>query len=118
MSKRGWLAIAILLAIFTVIVVYEWTGAWRGYKTTLSQADKVTREVLAEKNIPLYMLVVVTLVDYVKHSWFCLLIAFVAAGAIQEFVPRERMIAILGAGRGILPYFLAAAGAPVLSMCS
>jgi uncharacterized membrane protein YraQ (UPF0718 family) len=64
------------------------------------------------------MLVVVTLVDYVKHSWFCLLIAFIAAGAIQEFVPRERMIAILGSGRGILPYFLAAAGAPVLSMCS
>ncbi|MCX7600292.1 MAG: permease, partial [Armatimonadetes bacterium] len=58
------------------------------------------------------------LVDYVKHSWFCLLIAFVAAGAIQEFIPRERMIAILGSGRGILPYFLAAAGAPVLSMCS
>lgn len=118
MSNRAWLAVAVLVVIYTVTVVYGWSGVWRGYKTTLSQADKVTREVLAEKKIPLYMLVVVTLVEYVKHSWFCLLIAFIAAGAIQEFIPRERMIAILGSGRGILPYFLAAAGAPVLSMCS
>jgi len=68
MSSRAWLAVAVLVVIFTVIVVYEWSGAWRGYKTTLGQAENVTPEVLEEKRIPLYMLVVVTLVDYVKHS--------------------------------------------------
>lgn len=117
-DKRGILAVLIVAGVLGIIVAYEWSGALAGYRTTLGQADAATRKALEEVRAPLWMVPLVTLVDYAEHSWFCLLIAFVAAGAIQEFVPRHRLIALMGSGRGLLPYALGAGGGPLLSMCS
>ena len=91
-DKRTLFAIGIVLLIFVIILVYEWGGAWKGYKSALEQSDAITAQLLEAKDIPIYMLIVVTIIDYVKHSWLCLLLAFIAAGALQEFVPKDKVI--------------------------
>jgi len=117
-NKSTVFAVSIVLVIFAVILVYEWSGAWEGYKNTIEQSGVVTAKLLEEENIPIYMVIVVTIVDYVKHSWLCLLLAFIAAGALQEFVPQKKVIKLMGSGRGVLPYVIGGVGGPLLSMCS
>ncbi|MFH1305166.1 MAG: permease [Candidatus Omnitrophota bacterium] len=118
MNKKTIFAVSMVLLIFAVIVVYEWGGAWKGYKTTIEQSEVITSELLKEENIPVYMLIVVTIIDYIKHSWLCLLLAFIAAGALQEFVPKEKVIRYMGSNRGVFPYLVGAGCGPLLSMCS
>ncbi|MGB2662112.1 MAG: permease [Candidatus Omnitrophota bacterium] len=118
MDKRTIFAISIVIMIFAIILVYEWGGAWRGYKSALEQSEVITAELLEQKNIPVYMLIIVTIVEYVKHSWLCLLLAFIAAGALHEFVPQDKVIKLMGSGRGPLPYIIGGVGGPLLSMCS
>jgi len=117
-DKRTVFAISIVLMIFAIILVYEWGGAWKGYKNTLEQSDAITAQLLEEENIPVYMLIIVTVIDYVKHSWLCLLLAFIAAGVLQEFVPKDKVIKLMGSGRGPVPYLIGGLGGPLLSMCS
>lgn len=118
MDKKTVFAIGIVLLIFAIILVYEWGGAWKGYKKTIEKGEAVTAELLKEEDIPIYMLIIVTIIDYIKHSWLCLLLAFIAAGALQEFVPKDKLIRLMGSGRGFLPYVIGGAGGPMLSMCS
>lgn len=118
MDRKTVFAIGILLLIFAVIVVYEYGGAWKGYKTTLEQNKVITAKLLEEQKIPLHMFIILTVINYVKHSWLCLLLAFIAAGALQEFAPHEKVIQLMGSGRGFVPYAVAGVGGPLLSMCS
>ncbi len=118
MDKRTIFAIGILVLIFAVIIVYEWTGAWTGVKATMQQNKVITAKLLEENKIPVHMFIVFTIIDYVKHSWLCLLLAFIAAGALQEFAPRDKVIKLMGSGRGFTPYAVAGVGGPLLSMCS
>lgn len=118
MDRRTIYAITVLLIIFGVIIVYEWGGAWSGVKTTLEQSKGISAKLLEDNKIPLPALLAFTIIDYVKHSWLCLLLAFIAAGALQEFAPRDKVIALMGSGRGFMPYAVAGAGGPLLSMCS
>ncbi|MFA5144254.1 MAG: permease [Candidatus Omnitrophota bacterium] len=118
MDRRTIFAIGILVSIFAVIIAYEWTGAWTGVKVTLAENKVITAKLLEENNIPVHMFIVFTIIDYVKHSWLCLLLAFIAAGALQEFAPRDKVIKLMGSGRGFVPYAIAGAGGPLLSMCS
>jgi len=117
-DKRAIFAIFMLVLIFAVIFVYEWGGAWKGYKTTLEKTDTITAELLKEESIPIYMLIIVTIIQYIKQSWLCLLLAFIAAGALQEFVPKDKLIKLMGSGRGPVPYLIGGVGGPMLSMCS
>ncbi|UCC95781.1 MAG: permease [Candidatus Omnitrophota bacterium] len=118
MDKKAIFAVGVVLLIFAVILVYEWGGAWKGYKKTMEQSDSITAELLKKENIPVYMLIIVTIIEYIKHSWLCLLLAFIAAGALQEFVPKDKVVKLMGSGRGFLPYVIGGAGGPMLSMCS
>lgn len=118
MDKKAIFAIFIVVLIFAVILIYEWGGAWKGYKNTIEKSDLITAELLKKEDIPVYMLIVVTIIDYIKHSWLCLLLAFIAAGALQEFVPKDKLIKLMGSDRGFLPYLIGGAGGPLLSMCS
>jgi len=118
MDRRTFSAISILLVIFAVIIVYEWGGAWSGVKVTMAENKVITAKLLEESKIPAHSFLVFTIVDYVKHSWLCLLLAFIAAGALQEFAPRDKVIKLMGSGRGVTPYAVAGAGGPLLSMCS
>jgi len=62
--------------------------------------------------IPLYYLW-----DYASHGWICLLFAFVAAGLVYEFVPKE-VITKYMSGSKITGYGLALGIAPLLTVCS
>ncbi|MDD5633753.1 MAG: permease [Candidatus Omnitrophica bacterium] len=118
MDKRTLSAISILVLIFAVIIVYEWGGAWSGVKLTMEQNKVITAKLLEENKIPVHSFMIFTIIDYIKHSWLCLLLAFVAAGALQEFAPRDKVIKLMGSGRGFTPYAVAGVGGPLLSMCS
>jgi len=118
MDRRTVFAIGILVLIFAVIIVYEWGGTWAGVKVTMEQNKVITAKLLEENKIPVYMFIVFTIIDYAKHSWLCLLLAFIAAGALQEFAPRNAVIKLMGSGRGFTPYVVAGCGGPLLSMCS
>jgi len=62
--------------------------------------------------IPLYYLW-----DYASHGWICLLFAFVAAGLVYEFVPKEAITKYMS-GSKITGYGLALGIAPLLTVCS
>jgi hypothetical protein len=57
------------------------------------------------------------LIDYFSHGWICLLFAFVAAGLIYEFVPKEAITRYMGSGK-LTGYVLALGMAPFLTVCS
>lgn len=118
MDRRTISAIGILALIFAVILVYEWSGSLAGVKVTMAQNKIITAKLLEDNKIPVHMFIVVTIIDYVKHSWLCLLLAFIAAGALQEFAPKDKVIKLMGSGRGFTPYAVAGCGGPLLSMCS
>jgi len=118
MDKKTILAIGILVLIFGIIIVYEWGGTWSGVKATMADNKNITAKLLQDNNIPIHEFMIYTIIDYIKHSWLCLLLAFIAAGALQEFAPREKVIKLMGSGRGFVPYAVAGVGGPILSMCS
>ncbi|MGQ9616684.1 MAG: permease [Spirochaetota bacterium] len=55
--------------------------------------------------------------SYLSRAWGPLLFAFTLGGIIVAFVPREKMKRVMASGR-VTSYFLAAALAPVLTVCS
>lgn len=57
------------------------------------------------------------LIDYFSHGWICLLFAFVVAGLIYEFVPKEAITKYMGSGK-LTGYGLALGMAPFLTVCS
>ncbi len=118
MDKKTITAVSILLLIFGIIVVYEWEGAWSGVKHTMADNKNITSQLLQDNKIPVHEYMIYVIIDYVKHSWLCLLLAFLAAGALQEFAPREKVIKLMGSGQGFIPYAVAGFGGPLLSMCS
>lgn len=57
------------------------------------------------------------LIDYFSHGWICLLFAFVVAGLVYEFVPKEAIMKYMGSSR-VAGYGLALGIAPFLTVCS
>lgn len=67
--------------------------------------------------LPIWQIPVAYLVDYFSHGWICLLFAFVAAGLVYEFVPKEAISKYMG-GNKVTGYGLAIGMAPFLTVCS
>jgi uncharacterized membrane protein YraQ (UPF0718 family) len=67
--------------------------------------------------LPIWQIPVAYLVDYFSHGWICLLFAFVAAGLVYEFVPKE-VISKYMSGNKVTGYGLAIGMAPFLTVCS
>jgi len=57
------------------------------------------------------------LIDYFSHGWICLLFAFVAAGLVYVFIPKEVITKYMG-GSKVTGYALALGMAPFLTVCS
>lgn len=103
-------AAILLIFIFTVIglLIYSRIMAY-SLAPTMKPADF---HGLAVWEIP-----VAYLIDYFSHGWICLLFAFVAAGLVYEFVPKEAITRYMGSGK-IAGYGLALGMTPFLTVCS
>ena len=55
--------------------------------------------------------------DYLSHGWICLLFAFVAAGLIYEFIPKDLITRYMGSNK-VIGYAMATGIAPFLTVCS
>ncbi|MHA1340038.1 MAG: permease [Promethearchaeota archaeon] len=64
-----------------------------------------------------YFIPVIYIIDYFKHAWNSLFLAFILAGIIHEFIPQDAIKRVLGSGR-FRDYIFAAALAPVFVTCS
>jgi hypothetical protein len=67
--------------------------------------------------LPIWEIPVAYLLDYFSHGWICLLFAFVVAGLVYEFVPKEVITKYMG-GSKVTGYGLALGMAPFLTVCS
>jgi len=67
--------------------------------------------------LPIWYIPVAYLLDYFSHGWICLLFAFVTAGLIYEFIPKEAITRYMGGNR-VTGYALALGMAPFLTVCS
>jgi len=66
---------------------------------------------------PWWQIPFVYLFSYATRAWGALLFAFTLGGLLVAFLPRERMKKAMSSGK-VSAYFLAAALAPVLTVCS
>ena len=55
--------------------------------------------------------------DYISHAWICLLFAFVAAGLVYEFMPKEIITKYMDSSK-VAGYALGAGLAPFFTVCS
>ena len=55
--------------------------------------------------------------DYISHGWICLLFAFVAAGLVYEFIPKEIVTRYMSSGKAA-GYAIGAGLAPLFTVCS
>ncbi|MCP8323074.1 MAG: permease [Candidatus Methylarchaceae archaeon HK02M2] len=55
--------------------------------------------------------------DYLSHGWICLLFAFVAAGLVYEFTPKDIITRYMSSNK-VTGYTIAAGIAPFLTVCS
>ncbi len=67
--------------------------------------------------LPILYIPIAYLVDYFGHGWICLLFAFVVAGLIYEFIPKEAITKYMSGNR-VSGYALALGTAPFLTVCS
>jgi len=100
----------LLLFVFTVIglLIYSRIMAY-SLAPTMKPADF--------HGLALWEIPIAYLIDYFSHGWICLLFAFVAAGLVYEFVPKEAITKYMGSGK-IAGYGLAIGMAPFLTVCS
>jgi len=55
--------------------------------------------------------------DYFSHAWICLLFAFVAAGVVYEFMPKQIINKYMGSSK-VTGYAIGAGFAPFFTVCS
>ncbi|MEM3459235.1 MAG: permease [Candidatus Bathyarchaeia archaeon] len=100
----------LLLFVFTVIglLIYSRIMAY-SLAPTMKPADF--------HGLAIWEIPIAYLIDYFSHGWICLLFAFVAAGLVYEFVPKEAITKYMGSGK-VAGYGLALGMAPFLTVCS
>ncbi|WP_455367387.1 permease [[Eubacterium] cellulosolvens] len=67
--------------------------------------------------LPLWYIPIAYIWDYLSHAWICLTFAFVAAGVIYEFIPKDIINRYMSGGRAT-GYAIAAGVAPFFTVCS
>jgi len=67
--------------------------------------------------LPLWYIPLAYIWDYLGHGWICLLFAFVAAGIIYEFIPKDVINRYMSSGKAS-GYALGVGVAPFFTVCS
>jgi len=106
----------LILLLLVILVGYEWYSAIK--KSQLIEQGIFPKEPFPiTEGTPWYLIPFFTLFSYIQKAWFCLGMAFLIAGAVQAFIPKELVVKHLGR-RSLKAYFVAAFGGPLLSVCS
>ena len=69
------------------------------------------------QGLSLWEIPVAYILDYLSHGWLCLLFAFVAAGLVYEFIPKEIITRYMSSSKA-MGYALGAGIAPFFTVCS
>jgi hypothetical protein len=69
------------------------------------------------QGLPIWYIPIAYMIDYFSHGWICLLFAFVVAGLVYEFVPKDVITKYMGSNK-LTGYALAMGMAPFLTVCS
>ena len=115
-SKRLIFGILLILSLLAILVGFEWYGA-------ITKSQLIEKGVFPKEPFPItpgtpwYLIPFYTLLTYIQKAWFCLGMAFLIAGAVQTFIPKELIVKHLGR-RNPRAYLIAAFGGPLLSVCS
>jgi len=115
-NKRILFGVILIFIILGTLVSYEWYGAFK--KSRLIEQGIYPKEPFPiAPGTPWYLIPFYTLLFYLQKAWFCLGMAFLIAGAVETFIPKELIIKHLGK-RSPKAYLIAAFGGPLLSVCS
>ena len=115
-NKRILFGIILIFLILATLVGYEWYGAFS--KSRLIKQGIYSKEPFPVlPGTPWWQIPFLTLLSYLEKAWFCLGMAFLIAGAVETFIPKELIVKHLGK-RSFKAYFIAAFGGPLLSVCS
>ena len=115
-NKRILFGVILIFIILGTLVSYEWYGAFK--KSRLIEQGIYSKEPFPiTPGTPWYLIPFYTLLSYLQKAWFCLGMAFLIAGAVETFIPKELIIKHLGK-RSAKAYLIAAFGGPLLSVCS
>ena len=115
-NKRILFGVILIFIILGTLVSYEWYGAFK--KSRLIEQGIYSKEPFPiTPGTPWYLIPFYTLLSYLQKAWFCLGMAFLIAGAVQTFIPKELIIKYLGQKKKSA-YLIAAFGGPLLSVCS
>ena len=69
------------------------------------------------RGLPIWYIPIAYIMDYFSHGWICLLFAFVVAGLVYEFTPKDAITRYMGSNK-LTGYALGMGMAPFLTVCS
>jgi len=104
---RTGILVAFVLFVFAALV----------YSRIMAYSLAPTMKPADFHGLPVWYIPIAYLTDYFSHGWICLLFAFVVAGLIYEFIPKEAITGYMGGNR-VTGYALALGMAPFLTVCS
>ncbi|MHA1822213.1 MAG: permease [Promethearchaeota archaeon] len=102
---------AFFITFFVLILVYFF------YSKIKLLTSPVPSKTIDYSQYSWYMIPVWYLWNYILHAWNSLLLSFLLAGFIHEFIPEDYIKKVLGTGK-FRDYLIAAALAPVFITCS
>ena len=103
-------------SIIMLIFIF-FTVGYLIYSRIMAYSLAPTIQPIDLRELPLWEIPIAYLANYFYHGWICLLFAFVAAGLVYEFVPKETITKYMG-GSKVTGYGLAIGMAPFLTVCS
>ena len=99
--------LSFILAVFLALV----------YSRIMAYTLAPTMKPANFRDIQLWYVPIAYFWDYMSHGWICLLFAFVAAGIVYEFIPKDIITKYMGSNK-VIGYALAAGVAPFFTVCS
>lgn len=102
---------ALMIAFFGMVFIGLIYSRMRAYSLA------PTMKPASFKGLSWWQIPISYVIDYISHAWICLLFAFVVAGLVYEFVPKETFSRYMSSKRAS-GYIVAAVMAPLLTACS
>ncbi|MEM5871328.1 MAG: permease [Candidatus Aenigmatarchaeota archaeon] len=115
--KKTRFGLLLILFLLAILVIYEWNSAMIRSKMLEEGKPLPPDPFPITLETPWWLIPFYTLGNYLSKAWICLTIAFLIAGAIETFIPKQLIIKHLS-NKNIKSYLIAAVGGPMLSVCS